>query len=135
MATRHVVRVTAQFERQLGEMEGFFAEADSPRAFDALLVELTDTVLPNLQRFPGMGRKFLDRPVGSVEATHGAERLARQLKDLDPEGELREYVMSHHLVLYARIRGTVYLLSVRHHRQLSFDFERLWLGDEPTPSR
>jgi hypothetical protein len=35
--------------------------------------------------------------------------------------ELREYVMTHCLVQYAQIKGTVYLLSIRHHRQLSFD--------------
>lgn len=35
-------------------------------------------------------------------------------------------VMTHYLLLYARIKDTVYLLSIRHQRQLSFDFEALW---------
>ena len=48
--------------------------------------------------------------------------------DLAEDGELREYVMAHHLLLYARIARTVYLLSIRHQRQLSFDFEGLWRG-------
>lgn len=40
--------------------------------------------------------------------------------------ELREYVTTHYLLLYARIQGTIYLLSIRHQRQLSFDFESHW---------
>jgi hypothetical protein len=35
--------------------------------------------------------------------------------------------MTLYLLLYARIKGTVYLLAVRHERQLSFDFQGLWL--------
>ena len=34
--------------------------------------------------------------------------------------------MAHHLLLYARMQGTVVLLSIRHQRQLSFDFDALW---------
>ena len=45
---------------------------------------------------------------------------------LTKDGELREYVMTHYLLLYARIKGSVYLLSIRHQRQLSFDFQALW---------
>jgi plasmid stabilization system protein ParE len=124
--TRQAIKLTAHFERNLEEIESFLAEADEPQAFDALLTELTDTVLPNLEHFPAMGRNFLERPVHSVEVANGAEALAAQLKGLDPDGELREYVMSRYLLLYARIKGTVVLLSIRHHRQLSFDFEALW---------
>ena len=40
---------------------------------------------------------------------------------------MREYVLKDYLLLYALIDGaTVYLLSIRHHRQLSFDFEGHW---------
>jgi hypothetical protein len=42
------------------------------------------------------------------------------------DGELREYVMTHHLLLYARINGAVYMLAIRHQRQLSFDFSSRW---------
>jgi len=101
-------------------------QAQAPHAFDALLDELTDTVIPNLERFPGLGRLFLQRPVRSVEVANGMARLAEQLGSLATDGELREYVLTHHLLLYARIEDTVYLLSIRHQRQLSFDFEALW---------
>ena len=128
MVARHAVKLTAHFERNLEAIEAFLIEADAPQAFDALLEELSGTVIPNLQRFPGMGRPFLERPVRSVEAANAVERLVEQLRALDPQGELREYVMTDYLLLYARIRGTVHLLSVRHHRQLSFDFARLQDG-------
>ena len=126
MAAQHTVQLTASFERKLEEIEAFLAEAKAPQAFDALLLELTDTVIPNLQSFPGMGRLLLERPAQSVEVANGMARLTQQLRSLDKDGEVREYVMSHYLLLYARIKGTVYLLSIRHHRQLSFDFQALW---------
>lgn len=41
---------------------------------------------------------------------------------------LREYLHGEYLVLYlvADDLATVYLLTIRHHRQLSFDFAGLW---------
>ena len=41
---------------------------------------------------------------------------------------LREYLLSDYLLLYQvdEQRSMVYLLSIRHHRQLSFDFHRMW---------
>ena len=101
-------------------------EADAPQAFDALLDELTDTVIPNLERFPGMGRLFFERPIRSVEASNGIDRLKRKLDAIARDGEIREYVMKHYLLLYARFDTTIYLLSIRHHRQLSFDFQAFW---------
>jgi hypothetical protein len=41
-------------------------------------------------------------------------------------GDVREYLMSHYLVLYAHVGSAVYLLSIRHQRQTSFDFPALW---------
>jgi hypothetical protein len=43
----------------------------------------------------------------------------------DPEA-LREDVLKDHLLLYVRIGGAIYLLAIRHQRQLSFDFEGHW---------
>lgn len=126
MATRHKVKFTANFERNLDAAERFLLEANAPQAFDALLEELTDTVIPNLERFPGMGRLFFERPTRSVEASNGIDGLKRKLKAIAKDGEIREYVMTHYLLLYARFDTTVYLLSIRHHRQLSFDFQALW---------
>lgn len=126
MATKHLVKLTANFERNLAEIETFLVEVDAPQAFDALLDELTDTVIPNLERFPGIGRLFFEHPIRSVEVSNGLDALKRKLDAVAKGGEIREYVMSHYLVLYARFDTTIYLLSIRHHRQLSFDFQSLW---------
>ena len=56
MAKRITVKLTANFERNLEEIERFLVEADAPYAYDALLDELLKTVIPNLERFPDMGR-------------------------------------------------------------------------------
>ena len=119
------VLVTRSFELHLGAIEGFLDETDAPGHFDTLLDTLHDVVIPNLERHPGMGRDFLARPAQSVEAASQLERLVSQLEMLDPTASLREYVTAQHLVLYAHIGDTVHLLAIRHHRQLSFDFESL----------
>ena len=126
MTSQHLVKLTANFERNLGQAEAFLLEANAPQAFDALLDELTDTVIPNLERFPGMGRLFFVRPIRSVEASNRMDMLKRKLNVIAKDGEVREYVMPHYLVLYARFDATIYLLSIRHHRQLSFDFQAQW---------
>ena len=126
MASQHLVKLTANFERNLGQAEAFLLEANAPQAFDALLDELTDTVIPNLERFPVMGRLFFVRPIRSVEASNSMDALKRKLNVIAKDGEIREYVMPHYLVLYARFDATIYLLSIRHHRQLSFDFQAQW---------
>ena len=127
MTKNFVVKLTANFERNLADIELFLTEAEAPQAFDGLLGELLDTVIPNLERFPGMGRPFLNRAVGSVQATNALSALRTKLKALlaEPDG-LREYVMDHYLVLYAQIEANVHLLSIKHHRQLSFDFDAHW---------
>lgn len=123
---QHAVKLTSNFERNLDEIERFLEESEASSAFDLLLDELTETVIPNLESFPKMGRPFLDRPALSVEAMSRVEKLHTQLDGLGSSSDIREYVLSHYLVLYAVIDTTAYLLSIRHHRQLSFDFEDHW---------
>ena len=127
MEGRIVVKLTANFERNLEEIELFFVEADASRAYEALLDELLATVIPNLERFPDMGRSFLARSARSVETTNSLSALRTKLASLtsDPEA-LREYVLSDYLLLYAQVDSTIYLLAIRHHRQLSFDFQSHW---------
>ena len=81
-------------------------------------------MIPNLERFPGMGQQFLANSSRSVETTNSIEALHAKLLALttDPEA-LREYILTDYLVLYAQIDGNLYLLAINHHRQLSFDFE------------
>jgi hypothetical protein len=64
--------------------------------------------------------------VRSVEVATGIARLTQQLGALATDGELRVVRDGALPAAYARIGGTVYLLSIRHQRQLSFDFQALW---------
>ena len=127
MATKRGIRFTANFERNLEEIERFLSEAGAPLAFDALLDELEETVIPNLERFPQMGRPFLRRPLCSVEVVNAVAALEKKLAALTMEADaIREYVLKHTLLLYAVAGETIYLLAIRHQRQLSFDFEGHW---------
>lgn len=121
------VKFTANFERNLADIEAFLLEIEAPQAFDDLVDELVEVVVPNLERFPGLGRLFLERQVRSAEGANGVDLLARQLQALAKDGEIREYVMTHYLVLYARTQKSVHLLSIKNQRQLSFDFQGHWV--------
>lgn len=123
---KFTVKLTANFERNLDEIDAFLTEAEAPRAFDALLDELTETVIPNLERFPYMGRSLLGRPIRSVEASNGIDMLRSKLLKIGEDAEIREYVLEHYLVLYACVGSVIHLLAIRHHKQLSFDFQHLW---------
>ena len=121
----HRVELTASFLERLESIEAFLAEADAPHAYDALLAALRDTVIPNLRRFPRMGRRYLDQPPQSAEAIAQLAKLPVGAAD-----GLRVLGSGDYLILYAEAQegATVYLLSIRHHRQLSFDFASLWPG-------
>lgn len=128
MTSRVNIKLTANFERNLADIEQFLLQAEAPQAFDGLLDELLDTVLPNLERFPALGRPFFNRAVWSAEATNAIAALQAKLAAVvgGSGSSLREYVMAHYLVLYVHAGDTLYLLSIKHHRQLSFDFEGHW---------
>ena len=115
------VKLTASFLERLDAIEEFLTGADAHFAYDDLLAELRSTVIPNLRRFPRMGRRYLDQPPHSAEALTQLARLPAGAPDA-----LRQYLLADYLILYTQAESTVYLLSIRHHRQLSFDFARLW---------
>ena len=117
------VELTASFLERLDAIEAFLVEADAGFAFDDLLAEMRATVIPNLRRFPRIGRRYLANPPLSAEALAQLAALPTGAPDA-----LREYLHGDYLLLYAAMdaQKTVYLLSIRHHRQLSFDFARLW---------
>lgn len=128
-AARLTVRITANFERNLAEIERFLTEAEAPLAYSALLDELLETVIPNLERFPGIGRPFLAYAVRSVETANALEALRTKWAPLTPDPEaLREYILDRYLLLYVQVDATLHLLAIRHHRQLSFDFASHWGG-------
>ena len=71
------VELTASFLERLASIEDFLAEADAPHAYDALLAALRETVIPNLRRFPRMGRRYLGQPPQSPPGA-GRGRAARR---------------------------------------------------------
>lgn len=122
MANKNTTKLTANFGRNLEAIATFLEEADALPAYDALLGELLDTVIPNLERFAELGRLFQAHAVRSVEVSTALERLQTKLQG----GELREFLFLDYWLLYVRVDSVIYLLSIKHHRQLSFDFEHLW---------
>lgn len=52
--------------------------------------------------------------------------LSERLRARVGRGEIREYLTTDYLILYALIGYAVYLLSIQHHRQLSFDLRAFW---------
>lgn len=115
------VEITASFIERLASIEAFLAEADAHPAYDKLLDGLRRAVIPNLRRFPRIGRRYLDQPPQSAEAMSQLAALAPGAAD-----SLREYLHGDYLVLYTVVDSTVHLLSIRHQRQLSFAFAKLW---------
>ncbi len=117
------VELAASFLERLESIEAFLVEADAGFAFDDLLDEIRDTVIPNLRRFPRIGRRYLANPPQSAEALALLAAMPAGAPDA-----LREYLHGDYLVLYAVMESqeTLVLLTIRHHRQLSFDFARLW---------
>jgi hypothetical protein len=121
------VELTASFLERLDAIEAFLVEADAGLAFDDLLAELRTTVIPNLRRFQRIGRRYLANPPQSAEALALLAAMPAGAPDA-----LREYQHGDYLMLYVAVdaspktEATVYLLTIRHHRQLSFDFAWLW---------
>ncbi|UYK80876.1 type II toxin-antitoxin system RelE/ParE family toxin [Xanthomonas sacchari] len=119
----HRVELTESFLASLDAIEVFLLDADAAAAFDDLLAELRTTVVPNLQRFPRIGRPYLDAPPQSAEALAQLAALPTGMPDA-----LCIYLHGNYVMLYTAVEAsaTVYLLSIRHHRQLSLDFAGLW---------
>lgn len=130
------VELTASFLERLDSIEAFLTDADAAHAFDDLLFELRETVIRNLRRFPRIGRRYLANPPQSAEALAQLALLPTGAPDA-----LREYLHGDYVMLYTVVDAstntdaTVYLLSIRHHRQLSFDFARLWPGSTTSDQR
>jgi hypothetical protein len=83
------------------------------RLLDRALVELPEL----LAQFPRIGREFLARNPETAPVAAAQEQAARLL---GTDIKLREYLLGDYLVLYAIRARTVYLLTLRHHRQSAF---------------
>jgi hypothetical protein len=81
---------TRNFRDNVEELAAFCDKLDAPQRYRDLLSELKTTVLPNLRRFPAMGRLFLARTPYSIEAINGLDRLLTQLARCPPDTTIRE---------------------------------------------
>ena len=115
------VELTARLLERLESIEALLTQADAAFAYDDLPAGLRTTVIPNLARFPRMGKRYLAHPPQSTEALAQFALLPPGTADT-----LRVYLHDDYLILYSLAEPVVYLLSIRHHKQLSFDFARLW---------
>lgn len=124
MSTRRLpVRASLNFRRNLERIRTFLDAAQAPREFDALIDRLAVDIVPTLGRYPELGADFLGRAPLSVE---GRALFARAAALLGPDDSLRQLVSGDYILLYVVQDRAIYLLSIRHHRELSFDFQGHW---------
>jgi len=117
------IRASANLRRNLDRIGEFLQTAQAPLEFNMLVARLSDEVIPALERFPEIGADFLARAPLSDE---GKALFARVVALLGDSATVRQLVMGDYVLLYAVRRDTVYLLAIRHHRELSFDFALHW---------
>lgn len=119
-----VIRETINYGANLQGIESYWDSCQYPAGNLKLLNELDDPVMANLERHPRMGRNFLQRQNESIEALTRLEKLDAPLVTLGTNterAEIREYVMTDYLLLYALVGEVIHLLAIKHHKQLSFD--------------
>lgn len=120
---RRPVRVARNFQRNLERIETFLESAEVAQEFDNLVKALADDVIPALERFPEIGAEFLGRAPLSAE---GRALFAKVVSLLGPDASLRQLVRGDYIVLYVVRKDAIYLVAIRHHRELSFDFPGHW---------
>jgi|SRR3972149_3860543 len=113
---------SGNFSYNLDQIRGFL-ELESRPTFERMMDRLFDDIVPLLCTFPKSGRNFLSMVVESQEALVSLRRLKKLLKKGD---ELREFVFDDYILLYIVRKEFLIFLSIKHHRQLSFDFRRFW---------
>lgn len=118
MPAQATVNITANFTRNLDDIESFFNQTGQPKQFEALLDQLFDTVIPNIQHFPFIGKDFLAELPNSVE---GITALQKILARLPENASIRQYLSKDYLILYRLDGQEIALLAIKHHRQLYFN--------------
>ncbi len=117
MAVRIHVIPTANFEGNLDGIEIFLAELSDSPSFQMLLDKLFGEVLPNLEAFPSIGLDFFAKTPASIEGS----QLHTKIKSIAGSRSVREYIFDDYLLLYSPHEENLYLLTIKHHKQLSFD--------------
>ena len=101
------------------EIDCFLNKQDAEFVFEKFLDYLFSTVIENIERFPLIGTDFMAKNPMSIE---GKIRLD-DILEINKFVNLREYICGEYLILYTIKNDDVFLLSIKHHRQLSFDLK------------
>ena len=114
---------------KLTVITGLSGSGKSSLAFDTLYAEGQRRYVESLSAYARQFLGQMDKPdVDFIEGLSPAVAIDQKSTSKNPRStvgtitEIYDYLR----LLYARIGGTVYLLSIRHQRQLSFDFQALW---------
>ncbi len=109
--TRRKVIGTANYVRNLQALRDF--RTDHPEAFERAVARLQDEVLPLLRQQANVGRLY-----GRNSPPPIVEKVRQRLGG----GMLREVLVGEYVVLYLVRSKDVVMLSMRHQRELDFDF-------------
>lgn len=109
----------AAYERRLDDAVAYLVEVGADAAAQALLDQAYDALPERLARAPRIGREFVAHTPDAPDVLAVWETVCQLLGN---DIELREYVLGDYLALYAIHGDTLYLLTLRHHRQDGFDF-------------
>lgn len=119
------VLLTGNLDRDLAAIREFLSQAGAASEFDELVERLAREIVPNLQRFPEMGADFLARAPLSADGLALFEDVVKSA-GAGSGASVRQLMTGDYLILYLLKEGSIYLLAIKHHRQLSFDLAAHW---------
>jgi len=109
------VEYSALFLVHLERIAAFCADHETLAVYRNLLDDMDSIVVPNLERFPHIGKPYLETTMESTEALMAVAKLPRNAGHL-----LRKYVHDDYIVLYILGDDTLHLVAIRHHKEASF---------------
>ncbi|WP_061179439.1 type II toxin-antitoxin system RelE/ParE family toxin [Caballeronia pedi] len=124
---RATIRISSDFDARLTDIERYWNRVNEPKSFLRLIEAIDKKVIPLLQRFPALGRRLLNSKPDTVDALLAIEEIAEMTKAGGVrQGELHEYVFDNYVLLYLLSGDAVTFLSLRHTKEISFEFRDLW---------
>jgi hypothetical protein len=107
---------SSKFRTRMREIRQFLIQLQAIQVYDQLLDELGQIVFPNLSTFPLIGKLYLDDQQQSTESLMSVAKLPR-----DADRRLRQYIHGDFTILYAVAADAVHLVSIRHHKESTFN--------------
>ena len=114
-----IVLFAENFVRNLEDIEAFLGSGEGSGVFSELIDTLVSSIVPTLMKYPAIGRDFMARRPRSVEGAQLHEKLMRRLGS---EITLRELISGDYLILYSLEDENITVLSIKHHRQLAYEY-------------